>query len=49
LELIECIHDIAQKMEPISNLDCIGCAPANSISDAETAVTRHDLGAWVLT
>jgi hypothetical protein len=49
LELIECIHDVAQKMESISNLNCIGCAPTHSISDAETAITRHDFGPWVLT
>ena len=49
LELIKCIHDVAQKMESISNLDCIGCAPTNSISDAETAIARHDFGPWVLT
>jgi hypothetical protein len=48
LELIERIHDVAQEMESIGNLDCFRCAPTNSISDAEPAVTRHDSGAGVL-
>ena len=48
LELIECIHDVAQKMESIGNLDCFRSTPTNSISDAQTAVTRHDFGAGVL-
>lgn len=48
MELIECIEDIAQNMESIGNLDGIGWVPTNSISDEETAVTRHDFGARML-
>ena len=48
-ELIKCIHDVAQKMKSVSNLNRVWCAPTNSISDAETAITRHDFGAWALT
>jgi hypothetical protein len=36
-------------MESISNPDCMGCAPTNSISDAEAAVARYDFGARMLT
>jgi hypothetical protein len=45
LELIECIHDVAQKMESVSNLNRVRCAQTHAISDAESAVTRYDSGA----
>jgi hypothetical protein len=48
-ELIERIHNIAEEMKAVSNLNRVGCAQTYAIADAETAVTRDDLGAGVCT
>jgi hypothetical protein len=45
LDLIERIHDVAEKMESIGNLDRVGCAQTHTVSDAESAITCHDFGA----
>ena len=44
LELIERIHDVAEEMESVSNLNGTGGAESNSISNAESTVARDDLG-----
>ena len=48
LELIKRIHDVAEEMESIGYLNGVWCAEFDSISDAESAVTRDDLGTGVL-
>ena len=48
LELIERIHDVAEEMESISYLHVLWCAESDSISDAESTVTRDDLGTGML-
>jgi hypothetical protein len=48
LELIECIHDVAQEMKSIGYLNGVRRAQSESISDAESTVTRDDLGAGML-
>ena len=48
LALIKRIHDVAEEMESISSLNGAWCAEPDSISDAESTVTRDDLGAGML-
>jgi hypothetical protein len=45
LELVKRVHDIAEKVEPIRNLDRVGSSKDDSISDRKTTVARDDLGA----
>jgi len=48
LELIECIHGVAEEMESIGYLNGVWCAQSDSISDAESTITRNDLGTRML-
>jgi hypothetical protein len=48
LELIERIHDVAQEMESIGNLNGVWSAESDSVSDAEPTVTGDDLGTGML-
>ena len=48
LELIERIHDVAEEMESICYLNGVWCAKSDSISDAESTITRDDLGTGML-
>ena len=45
LQLIKRIDHVAEEMKSISNLNRVWCAQTHAISDAETTVTRDDLGA----
>jgi len=46
--LIKRIHDVAQKMESIGNLNRVWGAQSHAISDAETTITRYDLRTGML-
>jgi hypothetical protein len=48
LELIERIHDVAKEMEAIGDLNGVWCAESDSFADAESTVTRDDLGSGML-
>jgi hypothetical protein len=45
LQLIKRVDHVAEEMKSISNLNRVWCAQTHAISDAETTVTRDDLGA----
>jgi hypothetical protein len=46
--LIKRIDHVAEEMESIGNLNGVWCAQTHTVSDAETAVTRDDLGTRML-
>jgi len=46
--LIKRVDHVAEEMKSVSNLNRVWCAQTHAISDAEAAVTCHDLGAGMV-